>query len=91
MNERAKNVRMQLRNLIKQGANWFEDCGLVIEENIIDEGPEGEIMLNAQRQRQSRLPDNLLQHDKGPDTFEWKKQKQKNKVNLQDEEVAATI
>lgn len=81
MNERAvKCPECKSRNLTTnetRGELICEDCGLVIEENIIDEGPEWRNYANQPKDNaRAGLPDNLLQHDKGRGTtFEWKEAK----------------
>lgn len=81
LNERAtKCPECASRDLTtnnKRGELNCNDCGLVIEENIIDEGPEWRNYANSpQDNARAGLPDNLLQHDKGRGTtFEWKEAK----------------
>lgn len=81
MNERAvKCTECSSRNLSTnehRGELVCNDCGLVIEENIIDEGPEWRNYANQPKDNaRAGLPDNMLQHDKGRGTtFEWKEAK----------------
>jgi len=52
-----------------------DDCGLVIEENLIDYGPEWRVFDSEQREKRSRVgaPMTYMIHDKGlSTTIDWK-------------------
>lgn len=48
-----------------------QDCGLVIQENLVDKGPEWRAFTREERQKRSRVgtPSALSVHDKGLSTF----------------------
>src|SRR6056297_193246 len=65
-------------NLVKssdRGELVCEDCGLVVEEEKIDPGPEWRAFNHAERQQKSRVgaPTTQTMHDKGLTTkIDWK-------------------
>ncbi|MFB6267668.1 MAG: transcription initiation factor IIB family protein [Halodesulfurarchaeum sp.] len=62
-------------NLVDDGELVCEDCGLVIEEQQIDRGPEWRAFNHQERQSKSRVgaPTTQTMHDKGlTTTIDWK-------------------
>lgn len=57
------------------GERVCTDCGLVVEENVIDHGPEWRAFTHAERQAKSRVgaPTTVTMHDKGlTTTIGWR-------------------
>jgi len=64
-----------LRTDAEHGETVCEDCGLVVEENGIDRGPEWRAFDSAERDRKSRVgaPTTNMMHDKGLSTnIDWR-------------------
>ena len=76
--ERQKCPECDSETLITSGENneiVCEDCGLIVEENNVDRGPEWRAFNHGERQSKSRVgaPTTQTMHDKGLTTqIDWK-------------------
>ncbi|MHC1567214.1 MAG: transcription initiation factor IIB [Candidatus Syntropharchaeia archaeon] len=72
-----------LRRDYERGEVWCEDCGLVVEESIIDQGPEWRAFDSDQLVERARTgaPMTYTIHDKGLSTFiDWRDQNSSGKA-----------